>query len=175
MRRREEPSPGPPSRSCRFCTSKSYWLDVRGRRIIGYPTSTDRRDVRMDARSSDKRSSLVLFVLIIGNPHEPAMLRGLAGLRRYFLRRGWLHSYWPFPSCPVFSSRSSSLLVYWRHRATSSAGGTTPAGWSIPGASDIYTEHRSVSPICSTTTTSHQSKGYNIYIAIKLYKCIHLP
>jgi len=53
---------------------------------------------------------------------------------------------------------SSSLLVYWRHRATLCAGGSTLAGWSTPGASDTYTEHRSISPICNTTATSHQSK-----------------
>ena len=61
---------------------------------------------------------------------------------------------------------SSSLLVYWRHQAALLAGGSTPTGWSIPGASDTYTEHRSRSPICNTTATSHQSKGYSIDIAI---------
>ena len=70
---------------------------------------------------------------------------------------------------------SSSLLVYWRHRAASSTGGSTPAGWSIPGASDTYTKHRSISPICNTTTTSHQLKGYNIHITIQINKGIHLP
>ena len=41
----------------------------------------------------------------------------------------------------------SSLLVYRVHRASSS-GGSSPAGFSIPGASDTYTVHRSTSPIC---------------------------
>ena len=70
---------------------------------------------------------------------------------------------------------SSSLLVYWRHRAALSAGGSTPAGWSIPGASDTYTVHRSISPICNTTATSHQSKGYSVHIPIQINKGIHLP
>ena len=37
--------------------------------------------------------------------------------------------------------------------------GSTPAGWSIPGASDTYTMHRSISPICDTKATSHQPKA----------------
>jgi hypothetical protein len=70
---------------------------------------------------------------------------------------------------------SSSLLVYWRHRAALSTGGSTPAGWSIPGASDTYTVHRSISPICDTKATSHQSKGYSIQIALQINQGIHLP
>ena len=54
---------------------------------------------------------------------------------------------------------SSSLLVYWKHPAALTAGGSTPAGWSIPGASDTYTAHRSISPIYNTKATSHQSKA----------------
>jgi len=64
---------------------------------------------------------------------------------------------------------SSSLLVYWRHQAALSAGGSTP------GASDTYTEHWSISPICNTTATSHQSKGYRTHIAIQINKGTHLP
>jgi hypothetical protein len=70
---------------------------------------------------------------------------------------------------------SSSLLVYSRHRAALSTGGSTPAGWSIPGASDTYTVHRSISPICDTKATSHQSKGYSIQIALQINQGIHLP
>ena len=70
---------------------------------------------------------------------------------------------------------SSSLLVYWRHRAPSPAGGSTLAGWSIPGASDTYTEHRSTSPIWNTIATSHQSKGYRIHVAIQINKGILSP
>jgi len=47
---------------------------------------------------------------------------------------------------------SSSLLVYRAHRAASSSGGSSPAGFSIPGASDTYTVHRSTSPICKINT-----------------------
>ena len=45
---------------------------------------------------------------------------------------------------------SSSLLVYRVHRTVSSSGGSSPAGFSIPGASDTYTVHRSTSPICNS-------------------------
>jgi hypothetical protein len=41
VHRREEPSPGPPSLRCRFCSSKTYRLDMRDRRITGYPTRVD--------------------------------------------------------------------------------------------------------------------------------------
>ena len=50
---------------------------------------------------------------------------------------------------------SLSLLVYWSHQAALTAGGSTPAGGSIPGASDTYTVARSTSPIYNKSTTSH--------------------
>ena len=113
MCRREEPSPGPPSRRCRFCLSKSYWLSMRGRRIAGYPTSADRRDVRTAARSSDQRwRNLVLFVLVVGNPYQPTTLWGLPGPRRHCLCGGWLHSHQPLPCHPVFSGRCWSGLAF---------------------------------------------------------------
>ena len=75
VRRREEPSPGPPSYRCRFCSSKTHRLDVRGRRITGYPTSVDRRVVGAAPWSPDQgRSSLVLFVAVVDDPHEPVAL-----------------------------------------------------------------------------------------------------
>ena len=170
MCRCKEPSRGPPSRRCRFYLSMSYWLGVWGKRIAGYPTSADWRNDRMAARTSDQRwRSLILFVFVVGNPHEPAALRGFTGLC-------WIASVGDgstaiglFPATPssaVGAGRvwPSSLLVYWRHRAASSAEGSTPVGWCIPGASDTYTKHRSISPICNTTVTSHQSKGYRTYI-----------
>jgi hypothetical protein len=52
-------------------------------------------------------------------------------------------------------STPSSLLVYRSHRAASTAGGSTPAGCSIPGASDTYTVARSTSPIYNKNTTSY--------------------
>ena len=113
MRRHEEPSPGPPSRRCRFCPSKTCRLGVRGRQITGYPTSVDWRDVRAAASSSDQgRSSLVLFVPVVGDPHKSALLRGQAGLRWHCLRGGWLHSHWPLPGHPVICGRCSAALVF---------------------------------------------------------------
>ena len=53
---------------------------------------------------------------------------------------------------------SSSLLVYWGHRGVSPSDGSIPAGWSIPGASDTYTEHRSISPICNRTNDKSSTK-----------------
>ena len=113
MCRREEPSPGPPSHRCRFCPSKTYRLDVRGRRITGYPTSVDRRDVRADAQSLDQGwSSLVVFVAVIDDPHEPVTLWGVAGLRRHCFRGGWLYGHWPLPGHPVICGRCSAALVF---------------------------------------------------------------
>ena len=84
VRRRKDPSPSRPSRRCRFSSSKPYRLDVRGRRITGYPTSVDRRDVRAAARSPDQgRSSLVLFIVVVDDPHQPTTLGA------------WLDEPWP--------------------------------------------------------------------------------
>ena len=112
MRHREEPSPSPPDRRCRFCPSKAYRLGVRGRRIPGYPTSVDWHDVRAATRSSDQgRSSLVLFVPVVDDPHESATLLGLASLCRHYLCGGWLHSHWPLPRRSVFYGWGWSALV----------------------------------------------------------------
>jgi len=109
----EEPPPGPTSRRCCLCPPKSRRLGVRGRRITGHPTSGDQRDVRPTARSSDQRwRSLLLFVLVVGDPHEAAMLRSLAGLHRQCLRRGWLCGHWPFPRHPVLGGQRWSVLVF---------------------------------------------------------------
>ena len=192
MRRCEEPSPGPPSRRCRFYSSKTHRLDVRGRRITGYPTSVDRRDVRAAVRSPDQGwSRLVLFIVVVDNPNKPTTLGGMAS-RALAHQRVWSRPRWNcfhgdgstamglFPatlSSVVGAGRlwSSSLLVYWGHRAALSAGGSTPAGWSIPGASDTYTEHQSISPICDTKATSHQSTSYSTQIAIQTNQGVHLP
>jgi len=175
VRRHEEPSPVPPSHRCRLCSSKTYRLDVRGRRITGYPTCVDRRDVRAAPRSPDHRwSSLILLAIVVDDPHKPATLGGMAGRalahqriygcsRWNCFRGGWLQGIGLFPA--TLSSVvgagwlwSSSLLVYWRHRAALSVGGSTPAGWSISGASDTYTEHRSISPFCNTTVNKSSIK-----------------
>ena len=123
VRRREEPSPGPPSLRCRFCSSKTYRLDMRDRRITSYPTRVDWRDVRAAAWSPDQgRSSLVLFVVVVDDPHKPAMLGGMAGRalahrrvcnhpRWNCFRGGWLHSHWPLPRHPVFCGRCWMALV----------------------------------------------------------------
>ena len=123
MRRREEPSPGPPSRRCCFCSSRTYRLDVRGRRVPGYPTSVDRRDVRAAAWSPDQgRGRFILFIVVVDNPHKPATLGGMAGRalahrrvrsrsRWNCFRGGWLHSHRPFPSYSVICGRRWTALV----------------------------------------------------------------
>ena len=104
----EEPPPGPTSRRC---PSKSGRLGVRGRRITGHPTSIDRCDVRPTARPLDqRRSNFILFFLVVGDPHEPATLWGLAGLRRQRLHSGWLYGYRPLPRYPVLSGRRGAIL-----------------------------------------------------------------
>ena len=122
MRRCEKPSPGPPSRRCRFC-SRTYRLGVHGRRITGYPTSVDRRNIRTAARPSNQgRSSLVLFIVVVDDPHKPATLVGMAGralAHRSVYNRprwncfsgGWLHSHWPLPSHSIICGRRWTALV----------------------------------------------------------------
>ena len=118
----EEPSPGPPSRRCCFCSSRTYRLDVRGRRVPGYPTSVTRRDVRAATRSPDQGWGRLILVIIVDNPHKPASLGGLAGRplahRRVCSRprwncfRGrWLHSHWPLPGHSIISGRCWIVLV----------------------------------------------------------------
>ena len=123
MRRCEEPSPGPPSSHGRFCSSRTYRLDVRGRWVPDYPISIDRRDVRATAWSPDQgRGRLVLFVVVVDNPHKPATLGGMAGRalahrrvrsrsRWNCFRGGWLHSHRPFPSYSVICGRRWTALV----------------------------------------------------------------
>jgi len=125
MRRREEPSPGPPSRRGRFCSSRTYWLDVRGRRVADYPISIDRRDVKATAWSPDQgRGRLILYVVVVDNPHKPATLGGMAGRalahRRVrsrscwnCFRGGWLHSHRPFPSYSITTLDGSGPRHYW--------------------------------------------------------------
>jgi len=169
VRRCEEPPSGPTSRHCCLCPPKSRRLGVRGQRITGLPTSGDRRNVRPTALSPDQRwHSLLLFVLVVGDPHEPTMLRSLAGLRRQCLRRGWLYGHWPFPHHPVLGGRRRSVLLFFTagvlgHLAASSTVGSTPAGWSIPGASDTYTEHRSMSPICNETNVNSSNQETTVF------------
>ena len=153
MCRREEPSPGPPSCCCCFCSSRMYRLDVRGRRVlVSRPASLDATSGRLcglwtkdGAISSASLSSLTI----------------LTSRQRL---EAWLVEPWPIESCAAIPAGiasvedgsiviglflatlssmvgagrlwCSSLLVYWKHRAASSASGSTPAGWSIPGASD---------------------------------------
>ena len=123
VRCREEPSPSPPSRRCCFCPSRTYCLDVRGRRVPGYPTSVARRDIRAAMWSPDQgRGRLVLFVIVVDNPHKPVTLGGMAGRalahRRVCSRprwncfcRGWLHSHWPLPGHSVIHGRCWTALV----------------------------------------------------------------
>ena len=70
VRRRKEPSPRPPGCRCRSYPSRTYRLDVHGRRVPGYPTRVDRRDIRAATRSPDYgRGRLVLFVVVVDNRH----------------------------------------------------------------------------------------------------------
>ena len=124
VRRCEEPSPGPPSCSRCFCSSETHWLDVCGRRVTGYPTSVDRRDVGAAPWSPDQgRSSLILFIAVVDDPHEPAAFWGLAGRalphqriysrpRWVCFRGGWLHSHWPLLCHSVLDGRCWSALVF---------------------------------------------------------------
>ena len=74
VRRCVEPSLGPPSHCRRLSFSKTHWLDVRRKRVTGYPNSVDRRDVGAAPWSPDQgRSSLVLFIAVVDDPHEPAV------------------------------------------------------------------------------------------------------
>ena len=57
---------------------------------------------------------------------------------------------------------SSSLLVYWSIRSAMTAGGSTPVGGSISGASDTYTVARSTSPIYNKSMTSLQHKNVTL-------------
>ena len=162
MRRCEEPPPGPTSRHCCIYPPKPHWLGVRGGRITGHVTSGGRRNVRPAARFPDQRGrNLLLFVVVVGDPHEPATLRSMAGLHRQCLRRGWLRGHWPLPRHPVLGGRRRSV-----YRAASSTAGSTPAGWSISGANDTYTEHRSISPICIEQTISYQSRDCSDHITM---------
>jgi hypothetical protein len=113
VRRREEPPPSPTSRRCCLCPPTSRRLGVRGWRITGHPTSGDRRNVRPTARSPDQRwRSLLLFVLVVSDPHEPTTLRSLAGLHRQCLCRGWPYGHWPFSRHPVLGGRCRSVLLF---------------------------------------------------------------
>ena len=174
MCRREETSPGPLSFRCRFCLSMSYWLGVRDRRIAGYLTSAEWRDDRTAARSPDQRwSSLVLFILIVGNPHEPSALWGLAGLRWHYLHGGWLHSHRPFPRHPVFSGRCWSGLAFF---ATSVL--ETPSNivrWAVHPSGMVHTRcqryiHRAPVNISYLQYNNDKSSGYSIYVAIQINK-----
>ena len=123
MRRCKEPSPGPTSCRCCFCSSRTYWLDVRRRRVHDYPTSVARRDVRAAAWSPDQgQGRLVLFIIVVDNPHKPTTLGGMAGRtfahrrvcsrpRWNCFRRGWLHSHWPLPSHSIIRGRCWTALV----------------------------------------------------------------
>ena len=123
MRRGEDPSPGPPSRRYCFFSSRTYRLDVRGKRVLGYPTSVAQRDVRAAAWSSDQGwGRLVLFVVIVDNSHKPATLGSLAGRplarqrvcsrpRWNCFRGRWLHSHWPLPGHSVISGQCWTVLV----------------------------------------------------------------
>ena len=113
VRRCEEPPPGPTSHRRRLCLSKSRRLCVWGRRVTVHLTSSDRHDVWMTAWPSDQRGcSLLLLVLVIGDPNEPTMLWSLAGLRRQCLHRGWIHCHWPFPRHPVLGGRGRAALFF---------------------------------------------------------------
>ena len=92
---------------------KSCRLGVWDRRITGLPTSGDRHNVRPTARSPDQRwRSLLLSVIVVGDPHKPTMLRSLAGLRWQCLCRGWPYHHWPFPRHPVLGGRSRAALFF---------------------------------------------------------------
>jgi len=113
VRRCVEPPPGPPSRCCYLCPSKSCRLDMRGRRITGHSTSVGRRDVGPTAWSSgQRRSSLVLYVFVIDDPYKSATFWGRAGIRRQCFRLEWLHSHRPLPRHPIFSGRRGAVLFF---------------------------------------------------------------
>ena len=169
VRRNEDPSPGSPSRRRRLCSSWSCLLDVRGRRIIGNPTTVAWGDVgaarglrtKVGAASSSTSSSSTILTSrrrlgarlskvdlwpIIGPAAAPVGDGSIAiGLLPATL------------SSVVGADRFSpwSLLVYPSNQAASSAGGSIPAGCSILGASNTYTVARSTSLTYNKSTTSY--------------------
>ena len=109
----EKPPPGPTSRRRRPCLSKTRRLGVWGRRITGHLTSSGRCNVWTTTRPSDQRGcSLLLLIIVVGDPNEPTMLRSLAGLCRQRFRRRWIHHNWPFPRHPVLGGRGGAVLFF---------------------------------------------------------------
>ena len=107
----EESPPSPTSRHHCPCLSKTRRLGVWGRRVTGHPTSSGRRDVWTTAWPSDqRRCSLFLLLVVVGDSNEPTTLRSLAGLRRQRLRRRWIQRRWPFPRHPVLGGRGRAVL-----------------------------------------------------------------
>ena len=163
-----EPPPDSTGRCLRPRLHDARRLDVRSRRVTGHPTSGGRRNVQTTARPPDqRRHGLLLLVVVVGDPDEPTALWRLAALCGEGSAANGL---FPATLSSVVGARwvcSSSLLVYRVHRTTSSSGGSSPAGFSIPGACDTYTVHRSTSPICngnkdkSATRKRQELRRYN--------------
>jgi len=145
-----EPPPDPTG----WCLRPRLY-DARCRRVAGQPISGGRRYIQTTARPLDQgRRGLLLLVVIGGDPDESTTLWRLTALRQQRFRRGGVCCERLFPATLSSVVRagwfcSSSLLGYRAHRAASPSDGSTPAGFSMPGASDTNTAHRSTSPIYS--------------------------
>ena len=74
VHRSEDPSPSSPSRHRRLRSSWPCLLDVRGRRILGNPTSVARCNVGAVAGSADQGRGRLLLVIIVDNSNKPAAL-----------------------------------------------------------------------------------------------------
>jgi hypothetical protein len=74
VRRSEDPSPNSPSRCHRLRPSWSCLLDVRGRWILGNPTTVAWCDVGVAAGSMDQGWGHLLLLLVVDNSNKPTTL-----------------------------------------------------------------------------------------------------